>query len=369
MTVNILILLKSDFDIDSRVKKIMKMMFSFGNPVIICNSSKITSGNIRTVGFISKRRLLPGLALLSQFFSFIKVINKTQPHLFQVCYCNDLITLPMGVYIKLFFNHKIKIIYDAHEYEINQKPNQSKLSIFANYLLEKALIRFACSVITVSNSIADEYVRLYGIKKPALVLNCPPYKIVAQKDIFRKTLNIGKDQTIFLYQGGLSEGRGIEVILETYKELNSDTVVVFMGYGPMESLIKDYAQKHSNIFFHPAVTQDILLDYTASADYGILFYENTCLNNYYCSPNKMFEYIMAGIPVIVSNLYEMRKIVEQNNIGFIAEENTPICLRDTIQTAINQNRDQLRTNIDRLKTIYNWEEQEKILTRIIKEII
>jgi glycosyltransferase involved in cell wall biosynthesis len=114
--------------------------------------------------------------------------------------------------------------------------------------------------------------------------------------------------TIFLYQGGLGKGRGIEILLSAFvKNSNLTQAIIFMGYGPLEKEITLLAEEHENVFFHHAVSQSDLLSFTSSADVGVLFYENNCLNHYYCSPNKMFEYLMAGIPVITSNLFEIKK--------------------------------------------------------------
>ena len=241
-------------------------------------------------------------------------------------------------------------------------------------VLEKTLIKYADKVITVSDSIANEYVKLYNIKKPALVLNTPPYKIIEKKDLFREKLGIGKDKTIFLYQGGLSKGRGIEILLDTFKQLqitpitNNTPVIVFMGYGPLGKMIKEASKSYKNIYFYPAVAPDILLDYTSSADFGILFYENNCLNHYYCSPNKMFEYLMAEIPVIVSNLYEMKRLVEKYQIGIVAKENTPQDLQKAIEEALKLDIEELRKNIQKVKNIYNWENQEKVLLKVYEEL-
>ncbi len=285
-------------------------------------------------------------------------------------HCNDLNTLPIGVIIKRFYNKDAKIVYDAHEYEINDKPNESQFSIKLKYVLEKTLIKYADKVITVSESIAQEYARLYDVEKPALVLNTPPYRKIDKRDLFREELGIDKEKTIFLYQGGLSRGRGIEILLRTFQQIKDKrSVIVFMGYGPLEELIKEESKKNENIYFHPAVSPDILLDYTSGADFGILFYENNCLNHYYCSPNKMFEYLMAEIPVIVSNLYEMKRLVEQNKVGVVAKENTPDGLREAIEEAVKLDKKELQKNIKKAKKIFNWENQEKVLIETYKELI
>ena len=317
---------------------------------------------LKTRGW-SKQKLIQ----LIKYFEFIyKVVKQYKKS--DIIHCNDLNSLPIGVIIKKFFNKDVKIVYDAHEYETELnglKGIQKKLVKW----LERKLIKYADKVITVSDAIADEYVKLYDIKKPALVLNTPSYKEIEKKNIFRETLGIKETQTIFLYQGGLSKGRGIEILLEAFKTIdNENAVIVFMGYGPLENLIKETSKEYKNIYFHKAVSPDVLLDYTSSADFGFLFYENTCLNHYYCSPNKMFEYLMAEIPVIVSNLYEMKRLVEFNKIGTVAKENSPEGLKEAIEEAVKLDKEVLKTNIQKLKTIYNWEEQEKVLLEIYKDL-
>ncbi len=312
------------------------------------------------------------LKLKSYLVYIVKVVSCGKK--FDIIHCHDLNTLPVGFIIKKFFNKKVKVVYDAHEHETEIQGLVGAKKTFLK-IIEKFLIKYADKVITVSNAIAEDYIRLYNIPKPALVLNTPIYQKIDKKDIFRRELGIDKDQTIFLYQGGFSTGRGIEILLETFqnmqKEKGSDTLplcIVFMGYGPLENLVKHAAKEYENIYFYPAVTPEVLLNYTSSADFGIIFYENSCLNHDYCSPNKMFEYLMADIPVIASNLYEMKKLVQSNNIGIIAEENTVKSLKEAIVKSTILDQNELRKNIQIIKKIYNWGEQEKVLLALYKEL-
>lgn len=287
---------------------------------------------------------------------------------FDILHCNDIHTLPIGFIIKIIYKRNVKIVYDAHEYEteINGLNGVKKVLM---QILEKILIKCADKVITVSDSIANEYVRLYNIEKPVLVLNTPPYKKIKAKNIFREKLNISKNKNIFLYQGVLSDGRGIRVLLDTFKLVDDNkSVIVFMGYGDLEYLIKTTSKKNNNIYFHKAVDPQVLLDYTSSADFGISTIEDICLSYRYCLPNKMFEYLMAEIPVIVSNLDEMKKLVEDNNVGIIAKTNTPHGLKEAINKAVLLDKKETKKNIQKAKAIYNWEEQEKILIKAYKEL-
>ena len=275
--------------------------------------------------------------------------------------------LPLSLIAKIF---KIKIIYDTHELE-TEKANFKGFRKKISKMIEKAFIGFVDKVIVVGEAIADEYKKMYPkMDRPFVALNTPNYKVVENKDLFRKKFNIDKKKMIFLYQGGLSRNRGIEILLEAFKILNNDKVVIiFMGFGPLENLIKEASIKFDNIYFHEAVSPNVLLEYTCSADFGILFYENTCLNHYYCSPNKIFEYIMAEIPIISSNLFEIKRIVEINEIGIVSKENTLRGMKKAIVEALESDKFKLRSNIQKTKLFLNWEEQEKILKKVYEGII
>jgi glycosyltransferase involved in cell wall biosynthesis len=231
--------------------------------------------------------------------------------------------------------------------------------------MEKFLIRAADHVITVSESIGSEYSKLYGVSKPSTVLNCPNYQESKRRDLFRAVFNIRNDQKIFLYQGALSKGRGIDVLLDIFSDMDTDhSVLICMGYGPLEADIKKRASISDNVFFHPAVKPDVLLNYTGSADYGISFVEDVCLSYRYCLPNKMFEYIMSGIPVLVSNLPEMKRFVEMNGVGVVADENSKSGFKSAIEKIGGFNAELVNENVLIARRKFCWEEQERVLKRI-----
>jgi glycosyltransferase involved in cell wall biosynthesis len=365
---NIVNLVLNSFVNDSRVLKTSKSLVKMGYAVHVVAmhekelpvNEKLSNIKIHRIPLTtrnwSKRKLVQFIKLIEFIFRFTMSYRKEE-----ILHCNDLSGLLVGCFCKAT-RPAIKIVYDSHEYAINDIPNQSSLSIKARYWLERFLIRFAVKVINVSDSIANEYVRLYNIPKPHLVLNCPVYQEQTKRNLFREKLSIRADQTIFLYQGGLSMGRGIELLLEAFSGLESDeNVLICMGYGPLEGLIQEKAAQQNTIFFCPAVSPDVLLNYTSSSDYGILFYEDTCLNHRYCSPNKIFEYLMAGLPVIVSNLFEMKRLVETEGVGIVAHENTVEGFRQAVESSLQQNYASIQKNVFKARKKYCWEEQEKVL--------
>jgi glycosyltransferase involved in cell wall biosynthesis len=125
-----------------------------------------------------------------------------------------------------------------------------------------------------------------------------------------------EDGIVFLYQGALMRGRGIDLLLKAFSRVDANKHIVFMGYGSYEQKIKDFAASHGNIHFHEAVSPGEVMRYTAGADVGVCLIENTCLSYYYSLPNKLYEYTLAGMPVIVSQFPEMEKLVNEFDNGW-----------------------------------------------------
>ena len=261
---------------------------------------------------LSKNKLVQ---ILKYFEFMYRVIKNYKNN--DIFHCNDLNALPIGIMIKKIFNKNAKVVYDAHEHEC-ERYNQSTLEKKISKILENFLIKYVDAVITVSDSIANDYSKIYNIKKPYLVYNTPNYIDIEKKDIFRETFNIPKSNTIFLYQGGLSSGRGILEFAELIKDKINVSYII-MGYGTLEKDAINLSKKEKNIFFHKVVSPDVLLYYTSSADIGVCIEENTCKSWDYALPNKMFEYHMVKLPIIVSGLSEMKKFVKENHTGYIIE--------------------------------------------------
>lgn len=270
---------------------------------------------------------------------------------------HNLSMLPLGVLLKYRYN--AILIYDAHELEAERNGLigiRKKISKW----IEKTLIKYVDMTIVVSESIADWYEKKYDIQRPVVVLNSPKKRVINKTNIFREELSIRDDQKILIYQGGLFHGRGINLILDAFKSRISDgIVVVFMGYGGLEKEIKDAAAQYPNIFFLPAVNPDVVLEYTSSADVGLSLIENTCLSYYYCMPNKLFEYSMAGLPVLVSNMKDMSEMVISNNMGVVVDNYTSIAINKAIDNFLNKDLDVMKENAYRAACENSWEVQEK----------
>lgn len=309
--------------------------------------------------------------LFFQIFKYIEFYKQLVAYYYKksinVINIHDVFMLPIGVLLKKRF--KAMLVYDTHELETEK--NISKIRTKISKYLEKRNIKHCDLIVVVTDPIADWYQTMYKIKRPTVILNTPHFLRKQKKsDFFREYLSIPKDWIIVLYQGALFRGRGIELLLETFTQYKIEkTAMVFMGFGTLEERIKTASAHNDNIYFHPAVSPDIVLNYTSSADIGISPIEYTCLNEYYCLPNKLFEYIQAGLPVIVSNLQEMARVVNENNIGEVIEGFTPEALKKAIEKIKAMNYDDLCHNVEKIKKQYSWESQEKILIPAYRSLL
>ena len=367
-------LLFNDFTHDNRVLKISKSLKKAGFDVILAAThfdknlpKEEVIENFKVQRFnVWRIKILP-INLILFWISMVKNFRKEE--LFHV---NDLYALPPAYIIKRFFNGDCKIVYDCHEHETEAKIylNKPLMKRLAK-VFERKMIGIADEIITVSESIANDYVKMYGIKKPHLVLNTPNYTKPSKSDLFRKNLNISKDKIIFLFQGGYLPGRGIDNLIDVFKKLekkNDKLVLVFLVYGQGVNELKNRVKDIDNIYWHEKVSPLEYMKYVSSADWGIYLMENICKNHDYALPNKIFDYILGGLPVVVSNLKEMSKLVNRYNVGYTIDPEDEKEVLSLLKDFNENTKKQFIPNLERVAKKYCWENQEKVLINIYKSL-
>ena len=272
--------------------------------------------------------------------------------------CHSVATLPLGAMLKHITG--ARLIYDPHELE-TEANGLHGVRKFLTKRAERALIAAADHCIFVGRAIEEWYVREYRLANTTVLYNCPARTETACTDYFRKAFPIPAETPVFLYQGLLAEGRGIRVLVDAFAPLAGRAALVIMGYGPLEDWIKMQAERHPHIRYHHAVAPDRLLDYTAAADFGLSVIEPTSVSYDYCMPNKLFEYVMAKKPVLVSPTVEQRKFVESLGVGEVARDVTPEGVRDAVLRLMLQPPGHYLAALNRARAEYCWEQQEKKL--------
>jgi len=237
-----------------------------------------------------------------------------------VVVAHDLPMLAVGKVLAQEF--QARLVYDSHELYSEQEFSRSERASWAR--IEQRHIHACDHVITVNPSIAQELKQRYGLGEVSVIYNAERILPLSARTYYlHERFGIARDQHILLFQGGLSANRHLPELVTAMALLRDMPVhMVLLGDGQMAGRLRrliERKQLHQRVHLHPAVAQSELLKITASADAGIIPYQGTCLNNYYCTPNKLFEFIAAGIPILASDLPELRRLIHEQEIGRVAD--------------------------------------------------
>jgi glycosyltransferase involved in cell wall biosynthesis len=164
---------------------------------------------------------------------------------------------------------------------------------------------------------------------PDLVMNYPLLISPAPKnEDVRRSLGVTKKPCfLFLYQGILGLHRGLEELIDASITLRGLPVhVAFVGHDRSGGVIRRYAEERNAldmVSFHPPVPSEELPGITGSADAGLLLFQDSCLNHTLSLPNKLFEYMMSGLPVIACNLPEISEVIRRHDCGILVDASIP----------------------------------------------
>lgn len=290
-----------------------------------------------------------------------------------VIHAHDLPRLRAGVMAKRKLN--VPLIYDAHEFY----PEIGTLTPRQKKVLERRegrYIKEADKVITVNHYIAEAIAKRYHATPPEVILNATSWPANIQHencDFFRQRFLIPADHKILLFQGWISATRGLQPLVKAMKLVPQKIHLVFMGYGEARSELESITKENGlecQIHFMEAVPQDELLGWTASADAGIIPYQPVDLNNYYCSPNKLFEFIQAELPIIANDLPFLRDVVGGEGFGLVRRLESIEDYAEAIIEMFDEEKeilDNMCANLQKRKGDYSWEKQEIKLLSIYQE--
>lgn len=285
-----------------------------------------------------------------------------------VYHANDANTLPAAWLAAR--RNKAKLVYDAHELETGRSWSASRVAGVYKYFLalpEKIFIRHADAVITVSQSIARRLVQLYDIPLPVVIMNCPEVpEISAQpSQRLREEMNIPPKLKIALYQGGVDRGRGVEALIDATQR-TPGVAAVILGDGELSQILWQRVQTGDlqRVYLHGKVPPASLPEYTSSADIGIVLTELICESHRLSLPNKIFEYLHAGLPVIATNAPEIAQIVQSEQVGIVVDPRKTDEIANALLSVaeLPEQNPHLRSHILEVAKKFTWEiERVKLL--------
>lgn len=270
--------------------------------------------------------------------------------------CHSLLCLHIGVVLKL--TKKVKLVYDAHELE-SQQDGYSDLIKTILKLWERILIKHVDYTIVVSNLIKEWYQLNHKVNNIVTIRNIPliDTSIHPNNTSLKEKYNLKAQDILFVYIGNLGTGRFIESLIKIFKDSEENKHLLFIGYGDFEGFIKETVLIYKNIHFHPAVQPDNVISLLSSCDVGLSIIENNGLSYYYCLPNKLFEYTVAGIPSIVSNFPEMTNFITSIQAGWVVEpdlERVKVCIQKVTLEQIHMYKEEVRKH----NTNISWKSEE-----------
>ena len=266
-----------------------------------------------------------------------------------------------------------RVIYEARELYTELEPLRGRNIVRSFWeSLERRLIGKVERVVTINESIATELVSRYGIEKPAVIRNVAPVPKSIKLVDLRAEYGIPEGHKILIYLGVLRRGQGLLTQLDILRFLERVTMI-FVGGGPLEADLRIKVSQlglQDRAVFAGRIPPDELLNFVASADAGMLLMEDVALNNRLALPQKLFQYLSAGLPQIVSSMPEISRFVREQETGIVISTDDPqIAAAEISGFVFDQERcENARQNCRKSAENNNWERESAKWIEIYNEL-
>jgi glycosyltransferase involved in cell wall biosynthesis len=284
---------------------------------------------------------------------------------------NDLDTL-LANFCASKFKKSCKLVYDSHEYytEVPELSHRPKVKAVWEKI-EGWIFPKLKSVYTVNDSIAQRYSEKYGVGVKVVRNIAPKYQ--PDQVLSRADLGLPEDKFILILQGaGINVDRGAEELIDAMQILD-DALLIIVGDGDVLPQVKKnvivYGLQNKVIIFGKRPYLE-MMQYTANADLGLTLDKPNNLNYRFSLPNKVFDYIHAGTPIICTDLIEVRKVVEGHDVGLILNDLTPESIALAVNALRNDSKrmEQLKENCRKAAEKESWEGECEVLKTIYPNV-
>lgn len=363
----------NDLVTDQRVHKVCTTLQDMGYDVLLVGRRRRTSPPMNPRSYRVHRMFLlfetgPAFYACFQLRLFLFLLFRKA----DVLVSNDLDTLwPNSLAARL---KGIPLVYDAHEIftEVPELAgNPGKKNIWKK--LEARLVPKLKYMFTVNESIAGWYEKAYGIR-PRVVRNMPRLQSGSSStELSRSSLGLPDDKKIILLQGaGINIQRGAEEAVEAMQYVEG-ALLLIIGGGDVLPVLQQMVKENrleEKVVFIPRQPFEKLQAYTRLADIGLTLDKDTNINYRYSLPNKIFDYIHAGVPVLASDLAEVRRIVETYEVGAIAGSHDPKAIAAAMQEMLaSPQYPRWKANASQVRAELCWEKEEEQLKAVYGQFL
>lgn len=358
MCKKVIVSVSNDLSFDQRVDKMCTTLYNLGFEVKLIGRLLPESKPLQRAYKTKRIKLIfTKGALFYAFFNlrlfFVLLFSKVD-----IYHSNDLDTL-LANFLAAKLRRK-ELVYDSHEYFLGVPEIQGRAAKKVWQAIERFTFPKLKHIFTVNKSIAELYNNDYG-KELKIIRNLPlKQKIEAVKS--RKDLGMSLDKRIVILQGaGINIDRGSEELLEAIA-LSNDYVLYIVGTGEVIEDLKKRALAQdllNKVVFVGRVPYQEMMQYTLCSDVGVTLDKDTNINYRFSLPNKIFDYMKAGIPVLASDLKEVANIVRTYNVGIVIENHQPKSILDGLNAILNNKERVKAFSVNGQKAVeeLNWEKE------------
>jgi glycosyltransferase involved in cell wall biosynthesis len=364
----IIVSVTSDLVSDNRVHKTCGTLTEMGFDVLLVGRKLPGSQPLSPRNYRTKRLKL----LFNKGVLFYSCFNFRLFCLLLFSKCDLLLANDLDTLLANFLASKLKnkpLVYDSHEFftEVPELVNRPRVKQIWEWL-EQKMVPGLKHAYTVCDSIARIYTEKYGV----------PFRVVRNVPVATNLERKEKGysdyaEKIILYQGAVNVGRGLEQAIRAMKWVQNARLII-AGDGDIKTELEELTVREElqeKVQFLGRLSIDELAELTPKADLGLSIEEDMGLNYRYALPNKLFDYIQARVPVLVTNLPEMAAIVKKYAIGKITSSLEPNELAKVFSEMLtNENsRKTWKENLKNAATELTWENEKKILKEIFQPFL
>ena len=348
----------SDIRFDGRSRNLIEALINLNKKIIVFSLTPINPFEKKIEHITIKTNY--NRRVLFRWFMFNKAVKRHLKNIkYEIYWAADLYSLVCG---------NRYLIYDSREiYSALSVLHSSPIRQKIVALIERYYIKNIKILITSGKRDSDYVKEKYSLDVPVYeICNYPKYSVYANSNTIRERLNINEDKIVLLYQGVLLPGRGLIPVMEAIKD-DTKYVLVVLGEGTFVDKLKEYATKLNiadRTYFVGNIEYNDLHNWTCSADIGLCNIEPLSLSYQFALPNKLFEYILAELPVLATDLPALKEVVNRK-LGVIISQNNN---EKEIITALNDlalNKNIYKENIKNVKNNYVYESQYELIKTVV----